>query len=71
VLVPVLFVFGKIGDAMRYFTSGKTVQKNECGDGKEMTGLPTGNFVYVYIFFFWGEVKWSEVKFLGTKYNVH
>jgi hypothetical protein len=52
VLVPVLFVFGKIGDAMRYFTSGKTVQKNECGDGKEMTGLPTGNFVYVYIFFF-------------------
>jgi hypothetical protein len=29
---------------------GKIVQKNMCGDGKEMKGLPSRNAVYGYTF---------------------
>ena len=42
----------------RYFTSGKTVQKNVCGDGKEMKGLPTCNVVYEHTFLL--ELKWMK-----------
>jgi len=54
----------------RYFTSGKTVQKNVRGDGKEMKGLPTCYVVYGYTFLFRSEVKLVTVKFLGTNYHV-
>jgi hypothetical protein len=49
-LVPVFFALGPVGDAMRYFTSVKTLQKNVCGGGKEMKGLPTRNVVYGYTY---------------------